>query len=719
MNNLSAWKGAPWPSVGLYACGRPRSARWVGTWKQPVLHAGSNRGPSGEVSVPGRWTGPSSHRGRHGKDDYGFKVVHWNSVRPFSTIRSKLESRLLPSTSEAITVSQQVVSIGDAVRVWKYTGGSSRQVRVYAGEAGDGKTPKSKQPSATPESQKPRYEPPSPPHERSSQNHDYFRDHFPNMPRLHRPTKEELLAAASGFFSRLKVRFKWASIRSMRPFNSDEIWGFISLIAFGHVVWLFIGTTTFISLALLAANTVFAQESLAKWAGNYLTKSSGLTVVFESAVVPKWGAGVISFRNVFVSRRPGSGRGNVSKGSPGTAAAAQAAADRGSLSSQSHEAEDQNYTQFDVSIDTVNVTLSFTKWWNGKGMLKDVEVKGVRGVVDRTHVHSIAGVDPRSYKHEHQAGDFEIEDFKLEDVLVTIHQPSGFRPFSLSIYTCELPRLRKQWLFYDFLSANHCSGAYDDAQFNIHPRQMHSRVGMGKDDEPKDLAGDNPWKKHNRLRIDGLNIDHMNRGVEGPFGWITRGNVDIVSDIMFPADPDESISKVVSEIYSKVESTLSDRLSVHIGEDRDSMTYGLNRATSPRSETQASLADGETDSDRRCIVMDLRVRINDIIATPPAFPKDVSYINNALIRPIVAFLNSRPSWVPINGRLVKRVSDFDGSWTLFDSGLMDEVSEELYDSCVRDLQDSESRARRFKKVGIWSLQLVAQALFIGLVGNIS
>src|SRR5690606_8690432 len=101
------------------------------------------------------------------------------------------------------------------------------------------------------------------------------------------------------------------------------------------------------------------------------------------------------------------------------------------------EEEDTNYTQFDVTIDEVAVTLSFAKWMNGKGLLKDVEVKGVRGVVDRTHVHWGEGIDPRSYRHIHEPGDFEIESFKLEDLLVTVYQPDGFRPFAFSIFNCD------------------------------------------------------------------------------------------------------------------------------------------------------------------------------------------------------------------------------------------------------------------------------------------
>lgn len=84
-------------------------------------------------------------------------------------------------------------------------------------------------------------------------------DRLPSMPHLHRPNKEELLAAATGFWSRLKVRFKWFSIRSVRPFNMDEIGAFFSWFVLGHVIWIIVGTTTFFSLAIFAVNTVFAQ----------------------------------------------------------------------------------------------------------------------------------------------------------------------------------------------------------------------------------------------------------------------------------------------------------------------------------------------------------------------------------------------------------------------------------------------------------------------------
>ena len=81
-----------------------------------------------------------------------------------------------------------------------------------------------------------------------------------NLSRIpHRPTKEELLAAATNFRQRLKVRFKWMSIRSMRPWNADEWGAFVSWFMLGHLVWILVGTTTFFSLVILSINTVFAQ----------------------------------------------------------------------------------------------------------------------------------------------------------------------------------------------------------------------------------------------------------------------------------------------------------------------------------------------------------------------------------------------------------------------------------------------------------------------------
>ncbi|OAQ64177.1 mitochondrion biogenesis protein [Pochonia chlamydosporia 170] len=544
--------------------------------------------------------------------------------------------------------------------------------------------------------------------------------HLPKLP--HRPTKEELLAAANGFWERLKVRFKWMSIRSMRPWNADEWGAFVSWFMLGHIVWVLVGTTTFFSLLIFSINTVFAQETLAKWVGDYLTQSAGVTVVFESAIVPKWKNGVIAFRNVFVSRRPGQAKSSVSKGSSDAAAVA-AAGRQAQLAESSDPEDDGNYTQFDVTIANVNVTLSFLNWWNGKGLLKDVEVNGVRGVVDRTSVQwPVEEIDPLSYRHEHQPGDFEIESFKLEDLLLTIHQPDDFRPFSVSIYSCELPRLRKQWLFYDFLSANHMSGSFDGSLFTIHPRQVHGIVSRQDQGAMLGLGEENAWKKFSRLRIDGLRIDHLNRGVEGPFGWIYEGNVDIVADVMLPAETDEGITKVMTDFYDQLEEVVilnKQRLLPNSTDNSPVLVQSGHLSEAGHVDAPEISDDGEGgEEDRRYLIMDMRIHMNDVKAAVPLFTRDISYVNQALVRPIVAYINAKKTYIPISCRIVKRLSDFDGSWSVFDCGLMNDASVETYDAFAKDVEDQQSRVRRFKKVGFWTLSLAVHALFMGMAGNV-
>jgi distribution and morphology protein 31 len=435
--------------------------------------------------------------------------------------------------------------------------------------------------------------------------------------------------------------------------------------------------------------------------------------VFESAIVPKWRDGVITFHNVFVSRRPGQGKSKVSKGSSTTAAANAAAERQAELAQRrDEELEDTNYTQFDITIDTVNVTLSFIKWWNGRGILRDVEVKGVRGVIDRTSVNFVNDqVDPRTYRHEHNPGDFEIDSFKMEDLLITIHQPNGFRPFSVSIFNCELPQLRKQWLFYDFLSANQMSGSFDGSLFTIHPRQIRDLNGTHGDEADSSAS---LWKKHSRLRIDGLKIDHLNRGISGPFGWIHEGNVDIVADIMFPAANDESIVKVMSDFYDRMEATVTSNRYIQILENNP------NNADLATPEQKAAItAQKSRDNDKRFLVMDLKVHLNDVRAAVPLFTPELSYINQALIRPIVAYINSKNTFIPINCRIVKRESEFDGSWTIFDSGLMEDLSAETYEAFAKDVVDRQARIRRLKKVGIWSISVAIQALFMGMAAGVA
>jgi distribution and morphology protein 31 len=75
---------------------------------------------------------------------------------------------------------------------------------------------------------------------------DHAQDYTPFIRRLiasskviqsgspHRPSKEELLNAASGWWQKLRIRIKWFTIRGWRRFNTDDFSAFASWFVLGN-----------------------------------------------------------------------------------------------------------------------------------------------------------------------------------------------------------------------------------------------------------------------------------------------------------------------------------------------------------------------------------------------------------------------------------------------------------------------------------------------------
>jgi distribution and morphology protein 31 len=239
------------------------------------------------------------------------------------------------------------------------------------------------------------------------------------------PSKEDLLRFAQGFWTRLRIRFKWFTIRGFRRFNADDISAFFTLGGLGTVIFFIVGTTTAVSLVFAALNALNLQEWIARKIADYLTHETGVTVIFESAIVPKWKESRICFQNVFISRRAHGhdyetlreernaikaeskrrkiGRlGKIRKrltaitagqGMPweGThidefdveeVAPPMSARARGEeVKSDEDQDVNNNFSMFDLNVDSFDVKLSLSRWLDGKGLVEDVVVQGVRGIV--------------------------------------------------------------------------------------------------------------------------------------------------------------------------------------------------------------------------------------------------------------------------------------------------------------------------------------------------
>ncbi|KAJ1984907.1 Mitochondrial distribution and morphology protein 31, mitochondrial precursor [Dimargaris verticillata] len=661
-----------------------------------------------------------------------------------------------------------------------------------------------------------------------------------------REDKQRLLRTAPNRFARLRVHARYVLLRSFnRPFTLDEILGIFSWIFLSNTIFILIGTTTFVSLVLAIAHGLSFEDYLATKLSEHLMDLTGATFMFESSISPSWRSGVISLRNVSVHLGPeyadrvkelhhlphDNGQSSpqfdqahqlpfkrfddhyhveqYGDNAPMTAHAAMESSEEGIAEHQRStfpglSREEVNYTMYDLKVNQIDVTLSLWRWMDGKGLIKDCSIRGVRGVIDRTHVFwdPLTPYDPVAERDKHrQVSGFEIDSFHLEDMLVYVYYPDAFPPFPVSIYSASLPQLRQRWFLLDVLSADSMVGTYDNCLFSIHQAQdpqstllhaahrhqqfqplhpwqqkpvllstetdmtetpnlpswrhgsnlTHSPLmppSSGSAAVPTDRSLNKPCPtKRSHLRIDGVNISHLNAGTEGPFGWITDGQVDVNAIISFPNELDQDpLKRLVHELTDDLESAMTqsasfpliagfqasrrqdqptasaaDSATDHPGTSDalaaiDAQSTSMpTRSDQPVSDLVASSSSASEASSISpaepvdpTLWFDLNVTFNNTRASVPLQTEHISYLNNALIRPIVAYVNAHRTVTSIPCRFTLKASDFDGSWSFYDCGFVDKASTEIGKGFVKLAYDERERNRHLKRVGLWSVQTVTR-----------
>lgn len=132
-----------------------------------------------------------------------------------------------------------------------------------------------------------------------------------------------------------------------------------------------------------------------------------------------------------------------------------------------------------------------------------------------------------------------------------------------------------------------------------------------------------------------MNIDHLQAMTteEGPFSWLTSGKVDAVLDIKFPRDiTEDSLDMILGEI--------ADAISTATSSVAERIPGQKKLAKPPLSAPSDTLEAGREQQARELqnVIIDIDLRFRDLKAAVPIFTNDISRVNNALIRPIVAFM---------------------------------------------------------------------------------
>ncbi|WFD32268.1 Mitochondrial distribution and morphology protein 31, mitochondrial precursor [Malassezia sp. CBS 17886] len=592
------------------------------------------------------------------------------------------------------------------------------------------------------------------------------------------PTQEELLRIARGFWTRLRIRFKWVTIRGFRRFNADEISAFFTLGGLGTAIWIIVGTTTFVSVVFVALRLLNLQEWIALQLAKYISAQVGMTVVCGSAIVPKWKEGRLSIKDVVVTRRAEyvdpEALQHERQAQDSTDADAHAHGDDAHAewdgipsfdtgkhvvppmceAARDEQRRDRNFSMFELRIDSVDVQVSLSRWLDGHGIIQAADVRGVRGIVDRRNVFWDPDVpyDPRAARRRPRPGDFDLELFTVEDLLVTVYQPGDFRPFNVSVFTARVPRLRTQWLFFDLLNADSITGQLDGCLFSLHKPQSvrHTmRAVYGKQPAPH-------FQNWSRLRIDGVNIDHLQKmaGLQGPLMWIYSGRFDLVADVKFPRQygEDVDINAIISEMLDSLTMAFT-REGRGRRDDDDMVIPGQPMLSEPaifapvaavgpvserarRRQEEHDQAEQQTRRSPRgqrdggaaastlshlelgegdkmippSVVIEVDLRFKDIKASMPIFTRELSYSSYAFARPVVAFMNANKTLIPINCRIVMDLSEFDGSLDLPQTGLPPLISEKIYEAMAFHVQSKQANSERARNVSLWTLSLAKQGL---------
>jgi distribution and morphology protein 31 len=554
-----------------------------------------------------------------------------------------------------------------------------------------------------------------------------------------RKRREQIMSNVQGLWPRLVMRIRLFLMGSnLRKFKFDDFLALFSWIVVGNAFLILAGTTLFFSIVLFLANSLQFQEYLAHALSDYIHQLMGVTITFESAIVPRWKEGVIRFKNVTVVRNLETKKEELRR----------TRLQNKDATPVTDQDVSSNFTMFEVTIQEIDVTLSFWRALEGKGIVKNCTLKGSRGVFDKRNV-DWTGVewDPASSRASHIPGIFELSRFTVDDMLITIHS-STFRPYTVNIFNAEVPMFRQEWLLYDIMNAEHVTGMFDNCLFSIHRLGWEDRGGMKLEEESLGTEEERAefrklgtlGSRISHLRVNGLPIDHFNYGVDGPFGWITSGQLDVDARVVFPPDvPDEDLLEqmtsqvkdmrdrmldkveeaIVTHPYEmRIEEEKKNRVPIvepidplpTLSPDAFPATFHGADPSVVGSLLPEPIVNVECEQCQRQprVKMHVNVAMNNLKASVPLRSEELSYLNHALIRPIVAYVNANRTRIPLSFQCEIPLYTFDGAWTVHDALLLDVFGDRVGMSLSDLVQNQRERTRRLKRVGLWGVRSVAR-----------
>lgn len=405
----------------------------------------------------------------------------------------------------------------------------------------------------------------------SNINHEHRypqRYHHPALTPPRPVTRKEFVASATSVLHSLELNLKWLLIKQNRPFNADDFSAFISWFVWSNILWLVLGTTTFVSLIVYALKTLKINNGnpdQASFVDNLILKMlfkyDSEKIIFkfnrtkdgEDNVVPNFRKNVISFKNV-------------------------------TICSTDKLASDA--VKFELNIDKFDITLNFNKWNQNKGLINNIDIDGVTGILHNDLLDF--GTDPQNKEYltklikiMFKNNEYEFNGIKLQNVHIDYSSRNLAKPIKFSIFNLEIPRLRFNWFLIDVLKPKICSGSINNSLFTIHQKQhKHSQHMLKSDQQFLDLSNlksvsnevnavfgdtkqngnhgnesENEETTTTRIQVHAIDLK-TNPLLANKFGWIVDGKVNLICDINLSNEKNFNVNELIEELKSKVNKEL-------------------------------------------------------------------------------------------------------------------------------------------------------------------
>lgn len=308
------------------------------------------------------------------------------------------------------------------------------------------------------------------------------------------------------------------------------------------------------------------------------------------------------------------------------------------------------YSDFDFTIQNTKILFSLIDFLKGYNQI-ECEMEGLRGIVDKRHLKN-ENYNENDWSNLHNwkfqsSSNFSFKSTTIKDAIFTIiinDQTSH----NVNIISADFPILRPTHLLIDLMMANSVSGILNgNCLFSIH----------------KPPLLDNGDSKR-LFKLHSLPVSLLTKSMiiayetTSPLSWITRGLVDV--DIMIDHKDkqfDFDVQLQFHNLHAKIPSS---------------------RRSYP---SQTSSIDPSKHKGHNHLL-----------------------IHRTLMRPIVAYLNEQKPFIPLHCHWSTPTHQLEGCWTLWESGLLEELSLSISDSFYKVIVKRElMNSGRVKLFSLWSL----------------